>query len=190
MAQLPDLTSARRVRSRDTASEKLWRSLWHDKMGRAGVIILAVSFGPHWAGAGDFPVQCLRFRIIGRLDPRQGPSRANWFGTTELGQNVFREFLIGGRISLYVGVSATLIAIVLGAGLGLVFGLLRWLARHGAYAYHGLLLSLAHPPVNHRARCALRPERDYYLASDWPNQLASNGANHSLAKSFIGERDP
>ncbi len=90
-------------------------------MGRAGVIILAVILVLIGLGPVIFPFNAYAFgSSAGSL--MQGPSRADWFGTTELGQNVFREFLVGGRISLYVGVSATLIAIVLGAGLGLVSG--------------------------------------------------------------------
>jgi peptide/nickel transport system permease protein len=120
MSQLPDVTPPGEpvvgVRQRE-----LWRSLWHDKMGRAGVITLAVVLLIIGLGPVIFAFNPSAFGTSsGSL--LQGPSRADWFGTTELGQNVFREFLVGGRISLYVGVLATLIAIVLGAGLGLVSG--------------------------------------------------------------------
>ncbi|MGB7653218.1 MAG: ABC transporter permease [Acidimicrobiales bacterium] len=120
MTQLPDLTQAGDfevgIRQRE-----LWRSLWHDKMGRAGVIILVLILILIGIGPVIFPFNPYAFGSSAN-SLMQGPSRADWFGTTELGQNVFREFLVGGRISLYVGVSATLIAIVLGAGLGLVSG--------------------------------------------------------------------
>jgi peptide/nickel transport system permease protein len=120
MSQLPDVTPPGEyevgVRQRE-----LWVALWQDKMGRAGVVILAGILILIGLGPVIFPFNAYAFgSSSGSL--MQGPSRADWFGTTELGQNVFREFLVGGRISLYVGVTATLIAIVLGAGLGLVSG--------------------------------------------------------------------
>jgi len=120
MAQLPDVTppseSAIGVRQRE-----LWRSLWHDKMGRAGLIILIVILILIGIGPVLFPFNASAFGSSA-TSLLQGPSRADWLGTTELGQDVFRQFLVGGRISLYVGVFATLIAIVLGAGLGLISG--------------------------------------------------------------------
>jgi peptide/nickel transport system permease protein len=120
MAQLPDVTPPGEFEV-GMGQRELWGSLWHDKMGRAGVIILAVVLLLIGLGPVIFPFNPYSFgSSAGSL--MQGPSRADWFGTTELGQNVFREFLVGGRISLYVGVTATLIAIVLGAGLGLVSG--------------------------------------------------------------------
>jgi peptide/nickel transport system permease protein len=120
MAQLPELTPPGDLEV-GVSQRELWGSLWHDKMGRSGVIILVVILLLIGVGPVIFPFNPYAFgSSAGSL--MQGPSRADWFGTTELGQNVFREFLVGGRISLYVGVAATLIAIVLGAGLGLVSG--------------------------------------------------------------------
>jgi peptide/nickel transport system permease protein len=90
-------------------------------MGRAGIIMAVVMLLIIGVGPLIFPFNAQAFGTSA-TSILQGPSRADWLGTTELGQDVFREFLIGGRISLYVGVSATLIAIVLGAGLGLISG--------------------------------------------------------------------
>lgn len=108
----------------DTAQRsrpKIWRELWRDRMGRAGVITAVVMLLIIGVGPVIFPFNSQAFGTSA-LSILQGPTAAHWLGTTELGQDVFREFLIGGRISLYVGVSATLIAIVLGAGLGLISG--------------------------------------------------------------------
>jgi peptide/nickel transport system permease protein len=52
----------------------------------------------------------------------QAPNAAHWFGTDELGRDVFTRILFGGRISLAVGFFATLltlmIGVVVGAGAG------------------------------------------------------------------------
>ena len=99
----------------------VWRRLWRDPMGRAGVYLLAVVLLVVLVGPLVFPFNAQDFGTSA-ASILQPPSAAHWMGTTELGQDVFREFLAGGRISLYVGLSATLIAMVLGAGLGLVSG--------------------------------------------------------------------
>ena len=99
----------------------LWRRLWRDPMGRAGVYLLAVVLLVVLVGPLVFPFHAQDFGTSA-ASILQPPSAAHWMGTTELGQDVFREFLAGGRISLYVGLSATFIAMVLGAGLGLVSG--------------------------------------------------------------------
>lgn len=99
----------------------VWRRLWRDPMGRSGVYLLAVVLVVVLVGPLVFPFDAQAFGTSA-ASILQPPSAAHWMGTTELGQDVFREFLAGGRISLYVGLSATFIAMVLGAGLGLVSG--------------------------------------------------------------------
>ncbi|NMR19243.1 ABC transporter permease [Cellulomonas fimi] len=60
-------------------------------------------------------------------DILQAPSGAHWFGTDDLGQDVFTQVVWGTRISLTVGVVASLIAIVIGTALGLGAAYLKWL---------------------------------------------------------------
>jgi peptide/nickel transport system permease protein len=53
----------------------------------------------------------------GALDPLhqlQGPSSAHWFGTDELGRDLFSRVLEGGRLTLTIMVAATAISLVLG----------------------------------------------------------------------------
>jgi len=50
------------------------------------------------------------------------PSSGNWFGTDELGRDVFTRVLYGARISLKVGFVAVGIAVLIGTVIGLVAG--------------------------------------------------------------------
>lgn len=53
------------------------------------------------------------------------PSAENWFGTDDLGRDVFAQVVWGTRTSLAVGVGASLLAIVLGVAVGVAAAYFR-----------------------------------------------------------------
>ena len=62
-----------------------------------------------------------------RLDPIQRlapPSAEHWFGTDQLGRDVYSRVIYGSRISLIVGFSVAVLSTVLGLVIGLVTGFL------------------------------------------------------------------
>jgi peptide/nickel transport system permease protein len=55
-------------------------------------------------------------------NPFQPPSAEHWFGTDELGRDIFTRILYGGRVSLMVGLVSTFLAIFLGVLVGALAG--------------------------------------------------------------------
>jgi peptide/nickel transport system permease protein len=52
----------------------------------------------------------------------QGPGLPHWFGTDELGRDIFTRILYGGRVSLTVGLLSTFLSIALGIIVGALSG--------------------------------------------------------------------
>ncbi len=55
-------------------------------------------------------------------NPFQPPTSAHWFGTDELGRDIFTRILYGSRVSLIVGLISTLLTIFLGVAVGAISG--------------------------------------------------------------------
>jgi len=95
----------------------VWRKLKTSKMALAGFgIVLLVS------------LLALLAPVIAPYDPnsigrvRAYPSLVHWFGTDAMGRDLFSLVLYGARISLYVGVAAVFLEILLGLTIGMISG--------------------------------------------------------------------
>ena len=75
-----------------------------------GVAILAPALATH-----DPDLNNYRARV-------KPPSAAHWFGTDGFGRDIYSRVVYGARLSMYVGVLATLLGTTLGALAGLVSG--------------------------------------------------------------------
>lgn len=96
-----------------------WQRFKSNPLALAGSIVVAflvllALFSPSLA-----PYDPLQQDLIQRLKP---PSSAHWFGTDELGRDVFSRILVGIRISLLIGFLSALISITIGTVIGLVSG--------------------------------------------------------------------
>ena len=89
----------------------------------ASVFLLLVALGAIW------PHLLSSYNPIA-ADPLQAqlpPDAVHWFGTDQLGRDVFSRVVHGTRYSILIGVSAVLIAATVGSILGLAAGLARGL---------------------------------------------------------------
>jgi peptide/nickel transport system permease protein len=88
-------------------------------------------------------------RFIDPSNRLQPPSIDHLFGTDELGRDIFSRLIDGGRISLLVGATVTLISATVGSLLGIVSGYYRRIdpiimrVMDGFMAFPGVLLAIA-----------------------------------------------
>lgn len=103
----------------DVTWRRLVDALRRDPLAVSGTVVLVVLvvvgvFGPWLAPAGVNDVNV--------ADMLQAPSGAHWFGTDDLGRDVFSRVLVAARVSLEVGLVSVGIALVVGVAIGLVAG--------------------------------------------------------------------
>jgi peptide/nickel transport system permease protein len=95
-----------------------WRQFRKHRLAMAGAGVLAVLVALTIAG----PFLWHGSTIIDFSRSTQSPSWAHPMGTDDLGRDIMWRVLWGGRISLAVGVTAMLVAIVLGMLIGAIAG--------------------------------------------------------------------
>lgn len=101
---------------RNSQLPEIWRRYKKNKAAMVGLVILI--FIILIAVFADVIVpyeKCIEQVGAERL---QGPSAAHWFGTDDLGRDLFARVIHGSRYSLLIGVSTSLMALVAGAILG------------------------------------------------------------------------
>ena len=99
----------------------------HNKKAMLGlaivtILVLAVVFIPLFADLDPHTTD----RAAGFNKP---PSDAHILGTDDVGRDLFARLLYGGRISLFVGITSTIISVLIGIPLGLIAGYFRGTAE-------------------------------------------------------------
>jgi peptide/nickel transport system permease protein len=95
------------------------RALLANRLAVAGLVVLGLLVVAAVFGSALAPYGVNEIQVEDRL---QAPSGDHWFGTDELGRDVFSRVLVAARVSLQVGVIAVSISLVLGVVMGLVAG--------------------------------------------------------------------
>lgn len=97
---------------------KFWRRYKMNKAGVLGLIILTF-----------IVFMALFSNVIAPFDPmdnsfglKLAPNSVNWFGTDQLGRDIFSRVIYGARISLTVGFCASLASTILGVIVGSIAG--------------------------------------------------------------------
>ncbi|MGB4338595.1 MAG: ABC transporter permease [Bacillota bacterium] len=119
--QVPkDIASAEAiVRPSVTYWQDAWRRLKQNKMAMVGLwtiaaILLIAIFGPM--------VSPYSYSDQDLASQNQGPSRAHWLGTDDLGRDMLTRLMYGARISLTVGIMASVLNLTVGVIYGGISG--------------------------------------------------------------------
>lgn len=108
-------------------SNKSVKKFLHNKKAMLGLfivlfLVLAVTLLPIFMDLDPYTTD----RAAGF---NKGPSAGHLFGTDDVGRDLFARLLYGGRISLFVGITSTIISVLVGIPLGLVAGYFRGAAE-------------------------------------------------------------
>lgn len=96
-----------------------WRRFKKNKLSLVALIILCLVvfftiFGPRISGK--------EYEKLNRKHKNEAPSSEFWFGTDNLGRDLFTRVCVGGRVSIIIGLVCTLVMVTIGMLVGGVAG--------------------------------------------------------------------
>jgi peptide/nickel transport system permease protein len=125
-----------------------WRLARHNPLATIGVLLVAVFIGFAIFAPLLAPYDPARIDLPARLS---APSSPHWFGTDELGRDIFSRIIYGARISLLVGVSVVAASLLLGMIIGSIAGyyggrvdrFVNVIVMNAFLSFPGILLAIA-----------------------------------------------
>ena len=98
---------------------RVLKELSKNKTAMLGLIILLIEIILAILAPVIAPYDYMEMDIVAA---QQGPTMAHWFGTDELGRDIFSRVLYGARYSISMGVLAVLISTTIGMTIGSIAG--------------------------------------------------------------------
>ena len=103
-----------------TRRQEIWRNFRKNKASIIAMTILIVLFLV--ALTVDFWLPEDMYVGMAPIHRLQGPSAEHWFGTDEMGRDLFWRTVYGSRFSLAIGISSVIVAVLIGVPLGALAG--------------------------------------------------------------------
>jgi peptide/nickel transport system permease protein len=99
----------------ETLGQRTWRRFRRHKLAVVGsftlcILILISAIGPFFSPEAPFKIDYTSIRVA--------PNSDYWLGTDAAGRNVLARLILGGRVSLSVG----LVAVTISTGIGIILG--------------------------------------------------------------------
>jgi len=110
--------------AKQSQGSSLWKDAWHRlahnkpalvSLGVLVIVVVACFIGPFMPFVKN-PTE------INLSNPAAAPNGDHWFGTDQLGRDLFARVLYGGQVSLLVGFVATGVAVIIGVIYGAISG--------------------------------------------------------------------
>ena len=108
--------------SASTRPESLSSLIWRRFKRHRLALVSAVLLGLMTVLVMSAPLSAYSATQLDSKDEFAKPSAGHWFGTDELGRDVFTRILYGGQVSLAVGIFSTLISLTFGVIVGALSG--------------------------------------------------------------------
>lgn len=100
--------------------KEIWRRFKKSKTAMLGLVLLILVV--LMAVCADLIVPYEEAITQAPVDRLQGPSAEHWFGTDNLGRDVFARVVHGSRYSLLIGISTSVLSLLIGGLLGAIAG--------------------------------------------------------------------
>ena len=184
-----DIDAARRRRLRPGTPVP-----WRRPLAVVGLTIIGA-----WAVIALFaPLIAPQNPLLQKFAILAGPSGAHWFGTDELGRDVFSRVLFGARITLPLAVILVIAAMIIGAVLGGIAGFFGgWVDNvimrlaDLVFAFPGIILALA---IAAALGASLRNAVIAVIVVSWPSYarlvrslvLSARSAQYVIASRLLG----
>lgn len=108
------------ARPAKTKTQEIWHRFLKNKGALLGLIVLIILI----LVALTVDIWLPQEKIVGQniANKLQGPSKEHWFGTDELGRDLFWRTVYGTKYSLAIGFVAVLVSAIIGVPLGAIAG--------------------------------------------------------------------